>query len=97
MSDDKSHVREEKTSWRGFPRKITQTRSKTMEKETQTKIILERLQDGDKVTALSAFKMCGSLRLSSIIFNLRERGYNIHTEMVTRNKKRIAEYSLIQK
>ena len=77
--------------------KITQTRSKTMEKETQTKIILERLQDGDKVTALSAFKMCGSLRLSSIIFNLRERGYNIHTEMVTRNKKRIAEYSLIQK
>lgn len=67
-----------------------------MEKETQTKIILERLQDGDKVTALEAFQMCGSLRLSSIIFNLRERGYNIHTEMVTRNKKRIAEYSLIQ-
>ena len=97
MSDDKSHVLEEKTPWRGFPQKITQTRSKTMEKETQTKIILERLQDGDKVTALSAFKMCGSLRLSSIIFNLRERGYNIHTEMVTRNKKRIAEYSLIQK
>lgn len=86
MSDDKLHNRQGRTAWRGFPRKIT-----------QTKIILERLQDGDKVTALSAFKMCGSLRLSSIIFNLRERGYNIHTEMVTRNKKRIAEYSLIQK
>lgn len=68
-----------------------------MERESQTKIILERLQDGDKITALEAFQMCGSLRLSSIIFNLRERGYNIHTEMVTRNKKRIAEYSLIQK
>ena len=97
MSDDKSHVREEKTPWRGFPQKITQTRSKTMEKETQTKIILERLQDGEKITALSAFKMCGSLRLSASIFKLRERGYNIHAEMVTRNKKRIAEYSLIQK
>lgn len=68
-----------------------------MEIESQTKIILERLQDGDKITALEAFQMCGSLRLSSIIFRLRERGYNIHTEMVTRNKKRIAEYSLIQK
>lgn len=73
------------------------TDARQWKKETQTKIILERLQDGEKVTALSAFKMCGSLRLSSIIFNLRERGYNIHTEMVTRNKKRIAEYSLIQK
>ena len=97
MSDDKSHVREEKTPWRGFPQKITQTRSKTMEKETQTKIILERLQDGEKITALSAFKMCGSLRLSSIIFNLRERGYNIRPDMVKKKKKRIAEYSLIQK
>nr|DAH54003.1 MAG TPA: helix-turn-helix domain protein [Caudoviricetes sp.] len=97
MTDDKLHTRQRKTAWRRFPNKITQTRCKIMEKESQTKIILERLQDGDKVTALSAFKMCGSLRLSSIIFNLRERGYNIHTEMVTRNKKRIAEYSLIQK
>lgn len=68
-----------------------------MERETQTKKILERLQDGYKITALEAFKMYGSLRLSSIIFSLRGRGYNIHTEMVTRNKKRIAEYSLIQK
>lgn len=68
-----------------------------MERESQTKIILERLQDGDKITALEAFQICGSLRLSSIIFRLRERGYNIHTEIVTRNKKRIAEYSLIHK
>lgn len=67
-----------------------------MEKETQTKIILERLQDGDKITALEAFKLCGSLRLSSIIYSLRDKGYNIHTEMVTRNNKRIAEYSLIE-
>lgn len=67
-----------------------------MKETTQKAIILAELKDGKKVTALSAFKMCVSLRLSSIIFNLRERGYNIHTEMVTRNKKRIAEYSLIQ-
>lgn len=68
-----------------------------MKEATQTAIILAELKEGKTVTALEAFKLCGSLRLSSIIFNLRERGYNIHTEMVTRNKKRIAEYSLIQK
>lgn len=67
-----------------------------MEKDTQTKIILERLQDGDKITALEAFRICGSLRLSSIIFRLRGRGYNIQTEMVNRNQKRVAEYSLTQ-
>lgn len=67
-----------------------------MEKETQTKVILERLQDGDKITALEAFKACGSLRLSSIIYNLRDKGYNIRTKMVTRNNKRIAEYSLTE-
>ncbi len=67
-----------------------------MKEATQTAIILAELKEGKTVTALEAFKLCGSLRLSSIIFNLRERGYNIHTEMVTRNKKRIAEYSLIQ-
>lgn len=68
-----------------------------MKETTQKAIILAELKEGKTVTALEAFKLCGSLRLSSIIFNLRERGYNIHTEMVTRNKKRIAEYSLIQK
>lgn len=68
-----------------------------MKETTQKAIILAELKDGKKVTALEAFKLCGSLRLSSIIFDLRDKGYNIHTEMVTRNKKRIAEYSLIQK
>lgn len=61
---------------------------------SQRAIILTELQDGKKVTALEAFKLCGSLRLSSIIFDLRDEGYNIITTMVERNGKRIAEYSL---
>lgn len=65
-----------------------------MKETSQKAIILAELKDGKKVTALEAFKLCGSLRLSSIIFDLRDKGYNITTTMVERNGKRIAEYSL---
>ena len=65
-----------------------------MKETTQKAIILAELKDGKKVTALEAFKLCNSLRLSSIIFDLRDEGYNITTTMVKRNGKHIAEYSL---
>lgn len=65
-----------------------------MKETTQKAIILAELKDGKRVTALEAFKVCGSLRLSSIIFCLRDEGYNITTTMVERNGKHIAEYSL---
>lgn len=65
-----------------------------MKETTQKAIILAELKDGKTVTALEAFKLCGSLRLSSIIFSLRDEGYNITTTMVERNGKHIAEYSL---
>lgn len=62
---------------------------------TEKKIILEALKNGQDLTALEALKLCGSLRLSGRIFELREQGYNIQTNMVIRNGKRIAEYHLI--
>lgn len=65
-----------------------------MKETTQKAIILAELKDGKKVTSLEAFKLCNSLRLSSIIFDLRDEGYNITTTMVKRNGKHIAEYSL---
>lgn len=65
-----------------------------MKETTQKAIILAELKDGKTVTALDAFKLCGSLRLSSIIFDLRDEGYNITTTMIERNGKHIAEYSL---
>ena len=68
-----------------------------MKETTQKAIILAELKDGKTITALEAFKLCGSLRLSSIIFDLREEGYNITTTMVERNGKHIAEYSLKDK
>lgn len=65
-----------------------------MKAATQKAIILAELKGGKKVTALEAFHLCGSLRLSSIIFCLREDGHNITTAIVERNGKHIAEYSL---
>lgn len=65
-----------------------------MKETSQRAIILAELESGNTVTALEAFRLCGSLRLSSIIFVLREQGHDITTTMVERNGKRIAEYSL---
>ena len=68
-----------------------------MKEATQTDIILAELEAGKTITALEAFNLCGTLCLSSIIFQLRDRGYNVVTEMVKRNGKTFAEYSLKEK
>lgn len=68
-----------------------------MEETTQTAIILAELEAGKTITTLEAFNLCGTLRLSSIIYKLRGRGYNVVTEMVKRNGKSFAEYSLKKK
>lgn len=68
-----------------------------MKETTQTAIILAELEAGKTITALEAFSLCGTLRLSSIIYQLRDRGYNVVTEMVKRNGKTFAEYSLKEK
>lgn len=63
---------------------------------SQKRIILEALKDGKDITAFEALKMCGSLRLSGRIWDLREAGYNIKTNMVIRSGKRVAQYHLIK-
>lgn len=68
-----------------------------MEETSQTAIILAELEAGKTITTLEAFSLCGTLRLSSIIYKLRGRGYNVVTEMVKRNGKTFAEYSLKEK
>lgn len=68
-----------------------------MEETTQTSIILAELEAGKTITASEAYNLCGTLCLSSIIYQLRDRGYNVVTEMVKRNGKSFAEYSLKEK
>lgn len=67
-----------------------------MENVSQSKIILAALKEGNDLTAFEALKLCGTLRLSGRIWDLRDQGYNIVTRMVIRNGKRVAQYHLVQ-
>ena len=62
---------------------------------TQTKRILEHLQEGKTLTPLEALDMFGTFRLGSIIFNLRQDGFEIKTTIVDGGfGKRYAKYSM---
>lgn len=65
------------------------------ETETHMRLILEHLKRGEILTPLIALQKYGCLRLSGRIFDLREAGYNIMTDMIQDGKKRYANYILI--
>lgn len=44
--------------------------------------VLEYLQEYGKITSWEAIQHFGATRLSSIIFNLRKRGYDIETHKI---------------
>ena len=52
------------------------------------------------LTPLVALKKYGTLRLAAIVFNLRDEGYNIKTDMVNvgnkSNPKYVAQYKLLK-
>lgn len=67
-------------------------------RETQDAQVIRHLMSGKSLTPIEALDLYGSFRLSSIIYRLRDRGYDIRTEMVTiRKGTRVARYTLIQK
>lgn len=64
-------------------------------KESQTTQILNHILTAGSITSLEAIKFYNCLRLGARIFDLKDQGYNIKTQMVvTKSKKRIARYSL---
>lgn len=68
-------------------------------KFTQKEMVLRHLENIGSITSKEAFEKYGITRLSSIIFNLRERGYNITTEIIAvpnryGDKCYVAEYTL---
>ena len=67
-----------------------------MLKKSQKENILEYLQIGNKITPLEALYKFGSFRLSAIIFELRQEGFNIITHNKTVDGKTFAEYELIK-
>ena len=67
-----------------------------MPKKSQKENILEYLQIGNKITPLEALYQFGSFRLSAIIFELRQEGYNIITHKKKVDEKTFAEYELVR-
>lgn len=65
------------------------------EAQSQCKQILKWLEAGNGITAIDALRKFGCLRLSSRIFDLREKGVKIITDYTyTKSGKRIALYHL---
>jgi len=65
--------------------------------KTQTDAIKWHLKNYGHITSLEAIREYGATRLASIIFNLKENGYPIHTtdiEFITRfgRKTTVAKY-----
>ena len=66
-----------------------------MNTQSQTAKIRAHLESGKTITALEALSLYGCLRLSGRIYDLtHDEGLNIDSQMVNRNGKRVAEYSL---
>jgi len=62
---------------------------------TQKSIVRQHLLDGKSITQIEALNLCGSLRLSAIVFKLREEGLPIITEKIQVSpRKRVAQYFL---
>ena len=60
---------------------------------SQASQIADYMMQGNKITPLEALDLFGSLRLSAIIFVLRERRYKIQVERVkTSTGKWVAQY-----
>lgn len=67
-----------------------------MNKKSQTQMVFEMLQEGP-ITALDVFKKTGALCAAERIRDLRERGFNIVTQMVDLpNGKRVGKYFLVK-
>ena len=67
-----------------------------MPKKSQKENILEYLQIGNKITPLEALYQFGSFRLSAVIFELRQEGFNIITHKKKVDEKTFAEYELVR-
>lgn len=66
-----------------------------IEPGSQNDLILRALQVGESITPIAALERFGCFRLGGRIYELRELGYAIETEIIELpNGKRIARYSM---
>jgi len=65
-------------------------------KQSQKYRILKHLKKHRRITSMEAFTKFNATRLSGIIYNLREDGFNINTERIVKNGKSFGRYYLIE-
>ena len=53
-----------------------------VECHTQKEVVLQYLKTGKQLTQEQAYELCGSQRLSDIIYKLRKKGYSIYNILV---------------
>ena len=58
-----------------------------MEKETHYLRVLRHLKEKGHITSLEAFREYGLTRLSAVIFNLRQDGFDIASDKVGRKNR----------
>jgi hypothetical protein len=74
---------------------MTQTELQFDHRDDQASRILEFLKAGNRITPIEALNLFGCFRLGARCYDLRKKGYDIRTEMVTvGNRKRVAQYRL---
>lgn len=63
--------------------------------ETQRKAVKEWLKSGKSITAHEAYMLCGTMRLSAIIFYLKnDKGMNIASERIYTDQTNFSKYWL---
>jgi len=61
---------------------------------SQNEQIRKHLERGESITPLEALKKYNCFRLSGRIFDLKQQGLKIKTDLVTKNNKTFAKYQL---
>lgn len=62
---------------------------------TQAEAILRDLRAGARITQLEAYQRYRCTRLAARVDDLKRAGHPVHSELVERNGKHVAEYSMI--
>jgi hypothetical protein len=66
-----------------------------MDINSQSAHILAYLREGNSLTPLEALNRFGCFRLGARIWDLKQEGHDIHTDLVEVNGKRVASYRLM--
>jgi len=59
-------------------------------------LILLHLKSGKTITAISALAMFGCFRCGARIYDLKAKGHNIETIMISKGQESYASYKLIR-